>query len=275
VKTATVADIIGIMESLAPSVLAEKWDNPGLQIGDSRWPVHSVWIALDPTTAVIEAACENDIDLLITHHPLLIKPVKSIDMGTPYGKIVQKTLQHRLALFSAHTNLDAVSDGINDMLAQKLALQGLDILEHRQRPADGVTAGEGFGIGRIGILENSMDLYDFAGFVKKRMDLKNLKFAGNTDLRVKKVAVCCGSGSGLMANFLSTDAQVFVSGDLKYHDARDAQALNRGLIDVGHFASEHIMVNILSKRLEDKIKRFGYDVRIRAYELEDDPFITI
>lgn len=274
-KTATVDDIINIMESLAPTFLAEKWDNPGLQIGDIQWPVHSVWIALDPSLVVVDAACANGIDLLITHHPLLIKPVKSIDLGTPYGKIVQKALRHKLALFSAHTNLDAVSDGINDMLAQKLGLRDIDFLQHIDGPVVGLDTDAGFGIGRIGSLEKPMGLYEFAIFVKKRMDLKSLKIAGNKDLFVNRVAVCCGSGSGMMAHFFSSDTQVFVSGDLKYHDARDAETINRALIDIGHFASEHIMLDILSNRLQGEFIRHGYDVRIRACELEKDPFITI
>jgi putative NIF3 family GTP cyclohydrolase 1 type 2 len=94
-----------------------------------------------------------------------------------------------------------------------------------------------------------MALKDFARYVKNILNLSSLKVSGDSELRVEKVAVCSGSGSGLMKSFLASKAQCYVSGDLHYHDARDTQAFNRGLLDIGHFASEHIMVQMLVQRL--------------------------
>ena len=120
---ASVAQIIKILDKLAPPWLAEEWDNVGLQIGDPRRPVRRIWVALDPSQEVVQAACKKSVDLLITHHPLIFRPLKSIDFDTADGAIIQMAAQHQLAIFSAHTNLDIVRNGVNDVLAQRLDIQ--------------------------------------------------------------------------------------------------------------------------------------------------------
>ena len=127
--SATVAEIIKIMDQLAPPLLAEEWDNVGLQIGDPRLPVRRIWVALDPSPEVVKAACQKEVDLLITHHPLIFRPLKSIDFETPGGSIIQMAAHRQLAIFSAHTNLDIVRDGVNDVLAQRLGLRNLAVLQ--------------------------------------------------------------------------------------------------------------------------------------------------
>ena len=123
--TGTVAHIIRIMDRLAPPRLAESWDNVGLQLGNPAWPVHKVWTALDPLPEVVARACDNDVDVLVTHHPLFFKPVQRIDCGTPIGRIVEIALSRRLAILSAHTNLDSVTGGVNDVLAGRIGLDQL------------------------------------------------------------------------------------------------------------------------------------------------------
>lgn len=273
-KTATVADFIRVMESVAPSRLAEHWDNPGLQIGNPARAVHAVWVALDPTVPVVSAAVRNNVDLLITHHPLLIRPVSSIHLQTPFGRVVRHAVAHELAVFSAHTNLDAVSAGINDMLAQKLLLRDVAPLVAAGQPQESSSRIEAHGMGRIGNLQEEMALDDFAGWIKDRMNLEGIRVVGDGGVRVRRVAVCCGSGSGVLEHFFSSDAQVFVSGDLKYHDARNAEAVNRALIDIGHFASERIMIDALCATLQEASERLGYDAHIQACQLEKDPFRT-
>jgi dinuclear metal center YbgI/SA1388 family protein len=372
----TVADIIKIMERLAPSRLAEEWDNPGLQVGQKDWHVNAIWVALDPLPEVVSAACQKGIDLLITHHPLILKPLKSIDFSTPAGSIIQMATQHQLAIFSAHTNLDIADGGVNDILARKIGLNHLKPLEkirgagdsgqvklavyvppeYEQKilnalfdtaagrigeytccsfrsqgkgtfrpeekakpflgktgeishtdeirietvvPKDAVahvierirethpyeTAAYDVyplfnpetprGIGRIGMLPEPTDLTAFALRIKEKLRLKSLKIAGKPDLPVRKAALCGGSGSGLMKRFFSSDAQVYISGDLRYHDARDAEAAGRGLIDIGHFASEYLIVEALAEHLGNILSDAGQDITAEACELEADPFTTI
>ena len=277
---ASVAQIIKIMENLAPPWLAEDWDNAGLQIGNLQLPARRIWIALDPGPEVIETACKSKVDLLITHHPLIFKPLKSIDFNTPGGSIIQKAAQHNLAIYSAHTNLDIVNDGVNDILAQRLELKDLEILQavrvetpgevETDPPVDSKTE---YGIGRIGVLKKTSSLNSLAALVKSRLGLDFVKVAGDPEMKISRVAICSGSGSGLMQAFLSSEADVYISGDIHYHDARDAEYVQRAVIDIGHFASEHLMVEALADRLNQSSKEAGFSAEITACLSEKDPFI--
>ena len=281
----TVADIVKIMNRFAPPRLAEEWDNVGLQIGDLRWPVHRIWIALDPTLAVINAACKEDVDLLITHHPLFFRPIKSIDFHSPHGSIIKTAVQHQLAIFSAHTNLDMVRDGVNDVLARRLGLKRIKILQphkgEQQFKADGdmihdISPAIGneieHGIGRIGSLNKTRSLKALTVIVKEKLNLNFVKVTGNPELKISQVAICSGSGSGLMKAFLASNAQVYITGDIHYHDARDAEGANRAIIDIGHFASEHLMVEALAQQLAKILPEEEIEAAIKACTIEKDPF---
>ena len=279
---ATVAQITKILDQLAPPLLAEEWDNVGLQIGDLRLPVQRIWIALDPTPKVVKAACENNVDLLITHHPLIFRPLKSIDFETPDGSVIQMAAHHQLAIFSAHTNLDIAREGVNDILAQRLGLRHLAILQPVQLregakeelpPTSSVQTEHG--IGRIGLLDKTLSLKALVSVVKKKLGLDFLKVAGNPKIKISRVAICSGSGSSLMQAFLSSKAQVYISGDIHYHDAREAEKVGRAIIDIGHFPSEHLMVDALVKQLKNIIAKSGINVEISACTIEKDPFRII
>ena len=371
--TATVGDMIRILEQIAPAGFAEDWDNPGLQVGCSDWPVAKVWTALDPLPEVVSAACAEGVDLLVTHHPLLFRPLARIDFKTPVGRVLEQALTKRLSVVAAHTNLDSVPGGLNDILAERIGLtsltglsrSGLDghfklvvfvpqeaeekvMLALSRTPAGriGRYAGCSFrspgtgsftaevgarprrgavgettsvnevrietrlrekdiaeviqclrqvhpyeqmaydlyrladdagrlGIGRVGRLSTPRRLCDLAGDIGEALGLKSVQMAGNPDLEVRKVALCTGSGSSLMKDFLASGAEVYVSGDLKYHDARDAQTAGRGLIDLGHFGSEHFMVQALSQRLKKMLDDEGLAVDVESCPFEEDPFKRI
>jgi dinuclear metal center YbgI/SA1388 family protein len=116
------------MEKIAPPWLAEKWDNVGLQIGQNEWHVKTVWVALDPSYNVVYDACRNGVDLLITHHPLIFQPIRSVNFSTPVGSIIQMAIKHQIAIFVAHTNLDSASGGLNDTIANRIGLRNLKVL---------------------------------------------------------------------------------------------------------------------------------------------------
>jgi dinuclear metal center YbgI/SA1388 family protein len=282
---ATVADIVKIMNRFVPPWLAEEWDNVGLQIGDLRWPVRRIWTALDPTLEVVKAACKEDVDLLITHHPLFFRPIKSIDFHSSHGSIIKTASQQQLAIFSAHTNLDIVREGVNDVLARRLGLKSIEILQpykweqrfkagndmvHDISPVTGNPIEHG--IGRIGSLGKIRSLSSLALIVKEKLNLDFVKVAGNPELKVSQVAICSGSGSSLMKIFLASNAQVYISGDIHYHDARDAESANRAIIDIGHFASEHLVVEALAQQLAKILPEAGIKVVINACTIEKDPF---
>jgi dinuclear metal center YbgI/SA1388 family protein len=367
----TVADIIKMLDSIAPAELAEPWDNIGLQVGKRDWPVKTIRVALDPLPEVVDAACKENVNLLITHHPLIFHPVKSLDIDTPLGRMMASAIQHRLAILCAHTNLDTAADGLNDVLARKIGLKNLKVLGESRDPemlnlvlyipasfkdrvrrvldnlvgtgfdnrpvfyspateivkqdagvdldeekVDGhpddrlirletlvekkntpklvreikknfsenrctyhlsprITAANRQGLGRIGRLEKGMDLNRFARLIKRLLGLKSIRIAGDPEMAVYKAAVCTGSGSSLLGAFFSTNAQVYITGDLRYHDAREAEAMNRGLIDIGHYASEHIIKEVLVERMQKRLLGAGEKITIEACRLEKDPFMII
>lgn len=273
------SDIIHILDNLAPPFLAEEWDNCGLQLGDPAWSITKIWIALDPTLQVVEAACAQKVDLLITHHPLIFKPLKSIEFQTPLGAILNLATRQSLAIFAAHTNLDSAAGGLNDILARRIGLKDLKPLvagkEIKRYQYDNypLISGENRpGIGRVGYLGTAMDLKSFARMIKKEMGLKRLKFAGDPHLTIKKAAVCTGSGSSLLANFFASGAQAYISGDMRYHDARDVEAANLGVIDIGHFSSECFIATELAARLSTIFVESGIKVTVEACDIERDPF---
>jgi len=272
--SAKVSDVIQAMETICPASLAEDWDNVGLQVGHRQWPVKSIWIALDPQLSIIDAAARNHVDLIITHHPLIFHPIHSVDFSSPVGAAIQTAAVRRIAVFTAHTNLDKASGGVNDVLCDRIGLtcrKALEVAGDACMPLDQ----EVQGLGRIGDLPCPMPLAAFASLIKKNLNLSMVRYSGNPELMVRRAAVCSGSGSGLLNDFLASNAEVYVSGDLRYHDARNIEAAERALIDIGHFGSERLIVEVLAERLNALLAGQGFKVAVNACSLERDPFGVI
>ncbi len=271
--TACVQDIIDVLNTIAPFELAEKWDNSGLQAGNRTWPVKRILLALDVTMAAMAAAQKSKSDMLITHHPLVITPEKSIDFGKMPGAAVELAAMEKIAILSAHTNLDKARDGLNDYFAEQVGIQCV-------RPFYTDTSGEGSGesetgIGRVGRLPRPMSVAQLAKMIKQQLNIPALRVAGSLDLKVESVALCTGSGGSLTGHFLNSAAQVYISGDLKYHEARDIEAKGKAVIDVGHFASEHIVIALLKNHLDRALSTLGYEIEIYEFKEEKDPFKII
>lgn len=268
---ATVSDVITLIEEIAPAVLAEKWDNCGLQIGDVSRRVGTVGVALDPSLNVVEQACRERIDLLIVHHPLIFTPLKKIDLTEEIGRVVQMAIQHNMAIFTAHTNLDSAAGGINDLIAEKLELEDVRPLVPHGHAGE-CEVNSDTGMGRLGRLGKKSDLYQFILKVKTALQLPYLRWAGDLQLKVEKIALCSGSGGSLIPAFISSGAQVYLSGDFRYHDARAVEGINLALVDVGHFHSEHLAVTYLADRLKRLSEKNEIDLLVKASFVEEDPF---
>ncbi len=271
----TVKDIVRMMERIAPIELSEDWDNCGLQIGAHNWPVEKVLIALDPSEEVMQYAADQNADMVITHHPLLFQPLKSIDMGTPLGRIVELAVNNGTALYSAHTNLDSAEKGVNDILAITIGLTELTALVPASGPVAGQQALPQLGLGRVGRLAPAMSVKAFARHAKEKLNVHAVKVAGNPELEVSRAAICSGSGGSLIDHFLQSPAQVYVSGDLRYHDARLIEEAGRALIDVGHFSSEHIIIDRLVELLTKEARAEGVQLLIEPCRVERDPFMLV
>jgi dinuclear metal center YbgI/SA1388 family protein len=273
-KTVRVEDVACLLEKIAPAHLAEDWDNCGLQVGSMGWEIKKIWVALDPLLAVIEAAIRNNVDLVITHHPLIFDGVKRIDIETIVGKTIAAAVANRTAIYSAHTNLDSAAGGINDLMATKIGLHHLTPMVGAKPAAGGheTTCDAGVGMGRIGHLAQPKTVLQWIDDIKKCFGLQKVRVAGNVEQVVRQAAVCSGSGGSLVEIFLKSDAQVFVTGDLRYHDARAVEDAGRAFIDIGHFASEHIILDALVRNLTSAAESSGWDVQIESCMTEKDPF---
>lgn len=273
--TATVADIIKVLDEIAPTQLAEKWDNPGLQVGDHRWTVKKIMVSLDPTPGVMKHAAESSADMLITHHPLVFQPLKSVDLATPIGSVIGAAISESIAVYAAHTNLDNVADGLNDMLAECLDLANVAVMApHGEHPADNVDKARN-GLGRIGELREPTDILSLCRTLKTALELDNVRIAGDTTVKASKVALCTGSGGSLLGTFFQSGADVFITGDVRYHEARDIEDRRSAMIDIGHFGSEHIMVSRLGERLGKILAVRHPGVEVITCEIEKDPFVVV
>lgn len=358
-----------VMQTMAPSFLAESWDNVGLQVGHEQWQVDKVLVALEPTVDVVERACANNVSLLITHHPLIYRALSSVDLKSPAGRIIGLAVRKQLAIFSAHTNLDSAAGGVNDILAERVGLgdttplrsvgveqyklvvfvpsgqeeRALDILfgsgagkadryshisvrtqalgtckaaptakpsldniqeviqtpgyrietvvakqdlsavintmskayPHEQMACDVYPMRGGCvneGLGRIGNLTEEILLEELVQRLKEALGLKTVRMVGDPKQNIKRVAVCGGSGKDLVSDFLASDAQAYVSGDLGYHDGRAVEAAGRALVDIGHFASEHLVVGSLVARLRQALSEGGFSVQVELCKEETDCF---
>ena len=264
----TVNDILAALEAIAPARLAEDWDNVGLQIGSRQWPATHVLTALDPTPNVIREVRRRKGDVLVTHHPLIFSPIRTLDLDTPQGVVLQELIANQIAVITAHTNLDSVQGGVNDVLAALLTLEEVTVLQ----PADPTDLS---GLGRLGNLEMPITLGDLATMLKTRLGLTAVRYAGNPELTARRVALCSGSGSSMIEAFIKSGADVFITGDVRYHDAREIEFHGRGVIDIGHFESEHIVLESLATQLTDRLAAQGLKVTVSACQDETAPFRTV
>lgn len=368
-RTVRVQDLVGLLNGLFPPDLAEEWDNVGLQVGDPGAVVERVLVALDPGSAAVAAARTQGSQLLVTHHPLLFKPLRRLSPDDPVGRVVWEAARSGVAILSAHTNLDVAADGLNGWLAGRLELVDAEPLQtvagrllklvvyvpegHEEavaaalfaagagqigkydhcsfrtagtgtfRPGEGTVpfigtpgkreqVGElrletvvpqrrlsrvleklfkvhpyeevaydlvplantlpGIGLGRIGRLAAPVSLGEYADRVKTALSCPSLRVVGDLQRAVGKVAVCGGSGAGLISEAQRQGADVLVTGDIKYHEARLAEDFGLALIDAGHFATERLAVGELVSRLEAEAAARGWALEIRGHEGEQDPF---
>ena len=369
VRTMRVQDLLGALNGLYPPDLAEEWDNVGLQVGDPNAPVSRVLVALDPSSAAVAAARVQGAELLVTHHPLLFKPLRRLTPDDPVGAVIWPAVQGGVAIISAHTNLDVAPAGLNCWLAARLDLQESEPLQtisgrllklvvyvpagHEEavadalfaagagqigaydqcsfrsagtgtfRPGPGTTpfigkSGEreavaevrletivpqrrlnkvldrllkvhpyeevaydllplanalpGTGLGRLGRLAEPQSLANLGDRAKAALACRSVRLVGDPEQKVARIAVCGGSGAGLIQEAKRRGADVLVTGDVRYHDARLAEELGLALVDAGHFATEALAVAGLTTTLNQLAATNQWSLDVIAYEDERDPF---
>ncbi|NLS08767.1 Nif3-like dinuclear metal center hexameric protein [Nesterenkonia sp. MY13] len=270
--TPTLQQVLDVVEELWPASLAESWDAVGLVAGRRSAPVQKIHFAVDPVSAVVEEACAADADLLITHHPLLLRGVNSVEAGTFKGEVIHRLIESGCALLTAHTNGDSAVGGVNDVLAEILGLQDARPLKPAEEGLDEE------GLGRIGTLPQTTTLGDFAATVFGILPAVagGVRVAGDRDGLVQRVALCGGAGDSLLAAARATEADVYITADLRHHPASEAREAVAGqrpyLIDVSHFASEWLWLPAAAQTLDRRLGDAGYEVEIAVSGINTDPW---
>ncbi len=248
----TVNHILDALWALAPQQLAFEWDNVGLMCGHSNGSVQGVLVALDPTPAVAAEAQEAGCQLVVTHHPLWGKMQRITD-GDLNGRLLLSFLERGLALISMHTNLDRAVGGVNDVLAQTLGLQDIQLLP------------EGEHLIRQGTAPRQT-LPEFAAQVKRLLSCSGLRYVSGGK-PVEQVAVGGGACTDYIPQVLAAGCDTFVTADAKYHDLANAAAMGLNLIDAGHFETENPVCGVLAQHLRQSFP----DIQVSLSQGHRDP----
>jgi dinuclear metal center YbgI/SA1388 family protein len=232
----TLREVLEVVEHLYPPSTAQSWDRVGLVTGDLDQPVRRIHLAVDPTLAVVEEARELGADLLLTHHPLLLRGVHAVATTTAKGATVTHLVVGDVALYVAHTNADVAVQGVCEALAEACGLGETEPL----------TLAEDQPMGRVGDLPGDVPLRTFVEALAGRLPRTagGLRVAGPPDAAVRRVAVLGGAGDDLLDAVRASGADVYVTADLRHHPVLEAREEARGgtpyLVDAGHWASEQV-----------------------------------
>ncbi|MDY6084745.1 MAG: Nif3-like dinuclear metal center hexameric protein [Dialister sp.] len=328
--------IMEMMNAWAPPHLAESWDRVGLQIGRGKTKVKKILAALDVTEDNVEYAATHGVNMIVSHHPFLFRPVIPLDTDTWKGRIIEKLIKHNIVSFAAHTNLDTAEGGVNDALAEALELtnpRGLvpgykeasckvvvyvepmlakrlshalgqafpgrvgrfyllddeddfttearlefnteekslssvkDMIAEMAgappmdiyRLADG---GKTECMGRIGELARSLPGKEALLYVKEKLKIPSLRYCGNPDITVRRIAVLGGAGIEFFPVAKQAGADLYVTGDVKYHEAQEAAGSGLLVADGGHFYTERVIIPKLAKCIRNEAALQGWELEV-------------
>ncbi len=367
-------DIIDVVKKLAPENLQEKWDNSGLNVGDRETSVKKILFALDAVDSVIDEAIENDVDMIITHHPMLLfVDLKNITTDSEVGRRIYKLIRNNISLYCAHTSLDVAYGGTNDVLSNLIELSDIEILQETKaekvfkvatyvpfdsvdnvrkamgdsgcghignyshctfssegkgqfKPLEGTNPyigetgvietvneikietvvneknlskvikvindshpyeepaidiipmeikGEKQGIGRIGNIKPEMTFIEFSKFVKNKLGLDSMRITGDENKIVKRCALCTGAGTDFFNIAKSKGADVYITGDVKFHEAQKALSMGLCLIDGTHYATENIAVPVMAEYVKNAVENKGEKVEIIISKFNGQTFKNI
>lgn len=261
--TVLVQQVIDFFDEFAPLELAEDWDNVGLLIGDPQAEVSKILTCLTVTPDVVSEAIETGAGLIVSHHPMMFRPVKKITTQDPEGEMLLKLISNRIAVYSPHTAFDSASQGINQRLAESLGLTSIRPL----RTIEGVVTATDSGSGRWGKLPSSLSLEQFLVRVKKEMKVSNLKYAGDPTQPVTTVGIACGAAFEYFHDARRVGCDLFLTGEARFHNYIEARTLKMPLVVAGHYATERPAVEELAETLT---KHFP-DLSVLASLVEADP----
>lgn len=248
--TTTIADLCDHLEGIAPLNLQESYDNAGLITGERDWEVKGVLCTLDATVEVVREAVEKGCNVVVAHHPIVFRGLKQINTVHYVGRAVVEAIKHDVAIYAIHTNLDNVLDnGVNQAIAERIGLKNISILSPK-------SIDEKTGSGMVGELGSPVTELEFLTHLKNSMDTGVIRHTPLLGGKINKVAVCGGAGSFLIHSALEVGADVFITGDVKYHEFFEADG-KLVIMDIGHFESEQFTIPLLERLISKKFRNFA------------------
>ena len=243
-----------MIEEFAPLSLQENWDNSGLCIGSPEDSVSSVLLGLDCTPELVDEAISCGADMIVTHHPLIFSGLKKISPEDKVGEAVIKAIKAGISIYAAHTSADKVIAGVSGAMAARLGLKDVAILDED---------GDGTGLGVVGNLPEAMAAEDVIRLVKDRFGLKAMRASRPVDGMIERIALCGGSGGSLIKAARRSGAQLYISGDISYHNFFTEDGFM--IMDIGHYESEIEIVDILFSLIKKNFPTFAVRITQNIY----------
>ncbi len=261
-------EVVTLLETWFPPDTAQSWDRIGLVSGDLGQEVTRVHLAVDPTQSVITEALDAGADLLVVHHPLLLRGVHSVAATSAKGRAVRALVTGELALHVAHTNADVAEGGVNDALAEALGLSDVQPLAIEEEQP----------LGRVGELPAGLSLRAFAERLGELLPeaAAGIRVSGDPDAQVRRVAVMGGAGDSMFDAARRARADVYVTADLRHHPVLEERETSEGgrpyVVDAGHWATESLWLGALARRLAAEL---GDRVEVHVSTLRTDPWTFV
>ena len=253
----SVSDFISYLESFAPLSLAEDWDNVGLLVGRRDAAVGRAMTCLTLTPDVAAEAIAKDVQLIVTHHPVLFRGAKTITDGNAEGRMLLDLVEAGVAVYSPHTAFDSANHGINQSLADSFGLSQIHPIRAQDETSE-------LGSGRYGDLKMSLPLSDFLVVVRNAVSAEYVEFSGADD--VSRVGIACGAAGEFLSDAITLGCDTFITGETRFHTVLEARTKGVNLILLGHYSSERPAVESLAEILDAE-----FDVDVFASQVESDP----
>lgn len=249
------------LEAYIPSRYASSWDNVGWMVGPLSAPLRGVLLCVDVTAPVLERALQNDLNLILSHHPLLFEPLSRLLGSHPLHRIVMDAVREDVGVYSVHTNADAMPGGLNDLFADSLDLLDTEPIRPMEDDPEA-------GLGRVGRLGESLSLGQLEDRLREQFDLTHMQSLGEEDRSVRTVAVCTGSGGDFVGKSLAERADCYVTGDVDHHEAMEAQSFDLPLIILDHYEMETLFLPFAESIWREQ---FGDQYPLETYR-RDNPY---
>ncbi|MFN3504968.1 MAG: Nif3-like dinuclear metal center hexameric protein [Caldimicrobium sp.] len=259
-----VKDIYFFLEKLAPLGLADKNDNNGLQIGSLEAKVAGILLAINPIYPALISAHKENLNLIITHHPLFYKPINQVILEDYPGKIISFAIKKNLHILSWHTPLDKISFGVSEALAKELSFETEDFIYKE---------GENFGYGKVVIFKNYVKLSDLAKTIKDKLKTW-VMVIGDPEAKIQKLGICGGSGAFLKSYLVEQGINTLLTSDVKYHQALEAKESGFNYLLIDHGIGESFLLKILKAKLEEFLAEKGETIKIKIFQ-EESPYMII